>query len=503
MLKQVYNPDVLTCIANLSSDEVFTPPSVVNQMLDTLPKELWSDEKVTFLDPVSKSGVFLREITKRLIDGLESKIPNLEERIEHILRNQVFGIGITELTSLISRRSLYCSKYANGKYSIVPFDDEQGNLKYFETEHTWEGKSCKYCGVNKNVFERDSELENYSYSFLHIQNPEKLFNMKFDVIIGNPPYQMSDGGSGYGKSALPIYDKFVEQGKKLNPKYLSMIIPSRWFAGGRGLGKFREDMLLDKRISKIVDYPKSRDCFPGVDIAGGVCYFLWDKNKSSENCEFISIQNGERSSSERRLSDDDILIRDNIGVNIIKKIQNKKRKFFGDEVLTSNPFGFRSFERGGNLGENDDIKLIHSDGFGFVKRNQIEKNIDVIDRYKVYIGKINPDRGGVNNSSDGKSNVITKVKVALPKEITSETYLVLSSFDNEIETNNCVNFFKTKFSRYLVLLTLSSMNITKSNFRFVPILDFTLEWKDSTLYKLFDLTNEEITHIENQIKEME
>ena len=161
MLKQVYNPDVLTCLANLSSDEVFTPPTVVNQMLDTLPKELWSDEKVTFLDPVSKSGVFLREITKRLIDGLENKIPNLEERIEHILRNQVFGIGITELTSLISRRSLYCSKYANGEYSIVQFDDEQGNLKYFETEHTWESGSCKYCGVSKEIYDRGEELESY------------------------------------------------------------------------------------------------------------------------------------------------------------------------------------------------------------------------------------------------------------------------------------------------------------------------------------------------------
>jgi len=290
MLKQVYNPDVLTCIANLSSDEVFTPPSVVNQMLDTLPKELWSDEKVTFLDPVSKSGVFLREITKRLIDGLESKIPNLEERIEHILRNQVFGIGITELTSLISRRSLYCSKYANGEYSIVQFDDEQGNLKYFETEHTWKSGSCKYCGVSKEVYDRGNELENYAYSFIHSENPEKLLNMKFDVIVGNPPYQLETGGTQ--RQAKPIYQKFIDTSIKLNPRYIVKIIPSRWFSGGMGLKNFREKMINDKRLKKIFDFENSSDIFPGVDIAGGVCYFLWDKNHSGK-CEFNSVNKDE------------------------------------------------------------------------------------------------------------------------------------------------------------------------------------------------------------------
>jgi len=193
-LRKKHNPDILTCIANLSSDEVFTPPKVANQMLDMLPKELWSNEKITFLDPVSKSGVLLREITKRLVDGLKSKIPLLEDRVEHILRNQVYGIGITELTSLISRRTLYCSKYANGKYSIVKFDDEQGNLKYLKTKHTWEGERCRYCGVSKKLYDRGDEFEGYSYSFLHIENLNKYLNMKFDVIVGNPPYQMSDRG---------------------------------------------------------------------------------------------------------------------------------------------------------------------------------------------------------------------------------------------------------------------------------------------------------------------
>jgi site-specific DNA-methyltransferase (adenine-specific) len=338
-----YNPDVLNCLANLSSDEVFTPPELANQILDLLPDEIWSDENVKFLDPVCKSGVFLREVAKRLNAGLDKKIPDRQLRLNHIFKNQIFGIAITELTSLLSRRSVYCSKIANGKYSVCEsFETEQGNIIFDRIEHIWERGRCKYCGANEETYDRGPELETYAYQFIHTDIPKEIFNMKFDVIVGNPPYQLSD--DGFGDSASPIYQRFVEQAKKLNPRYLSMIIPSRWFAGGKGLDTFRSTMLRDRRISRLVDYPVASDVFPGVKVIGGVCYFLWEQDYNGL-CNITTHINGDNDSMERPLDQFDTFVRFNKAITILEKVHAKEYPSMSKQVSSRKPFGLSTLAR--------------------------------------------------------------------------------------------------------------------------------------------------------------
>jgi site-specific DNA-methyltransferase (adenine-specific) len=325
------NPDVLTCIANLSNDEVFTPPEFANRMLDTLAEawaanhkgaNLWADKTVKFLDPCTKSGVFLREITSRLTKGLEKQIPDLEKRVDHILTNQVFGIGITQITSMLARRSVYCSKHATGKHSIAKtFTGDDGNIWFKRIKHTWDGERCKFCGAGKSVFDRAKGLETHAYTFIHTDNIKtrlaKIFggNMQFDVIIGNPPYQLaSDGGTRDG----PIYQHFIEQAKMLQPRFLTMVIPSRWMASGLGLSEFRQTMLGDTRIRELVDYPAANDVFPGVEVKAGVCYFLWDATHDGD-CKVTTIRGDEvEGPIQRNLGEYDVFVRDARAVAILQ-----------------------------------------------------------------------------------------------------------------------------------------------------------------------------------------
>jgi site-specific DNA-methyltransferase (adenine-specific) len=499
-----YNPDVLSCLANLSNDEIFTPPALANQILDMLPDEIWHNSQARFLDPACKSGVFLREIAKRLINGLEKEIPDLQERLNHIFTQQLYGIAITDLTSSLSRRSVYCSKTANSKYSVcTTFRDEAGKIRFRKMKHTWKDGRCIYCGASQSVYDRGDDYESHAYEFIHTDDPNIIFNkMKFDVIIGNPPYQLNDGGGSNGISAKPIYQLFISQAEKLNPKFLIMIIPSRWFAGGKGLDRFRAKMLNDGHIRTLVHYPKSRDCFQGVDIAGGVCYFLKEKNYDGD-CKYVFKDGDKQSVKYRKLNEFNILIPDNIGVDIVHKVYAIKGNFLSDVVLARNSFGFTTSSRGEKYAFVNSIKLITSDGINFVKRTEVTKNIDLIDKYKVSIGTLNPDRAGVNNAKDGMMNVTTKVKLLNPGEVVTETYIIIDNFDNKVEAENCVQYLCTKFARYLVSITLSSMHIVKSNFQFVPVQDFSESWTDEKLYKKYGLNKNEISYIENKIRPMD
>ena len=495
-----YNPDVLSCLANLSNDEVFTPPQLANQMLDMLPQELFQSPDTRFLDPCTKSGVFLREIAKRLIVGLADKIPDIQERIDHIMHNQLFGIAITRLTSMMSRRSLYCSKDASGKYSISQFDNEDGNVRYRDIRHSWVQGKCRYCGASQEVYDRGSDLESHAYEFIHTDNPNTLYNnMTFDVIIGNPPYQLNDGGNA--ASAMPLYHLFVEQSKRLHPKYLMMIIPARWYAGGRGLETFRETMLKDKRIKHLTDYADSSECFPGVNIAGGVCYFLWDSNYNG-NCEVRNIAKGNEFTIERSLSEYQVFVRSNFAIKLIRKIQEKDFKSLSSIVYSSNPFGFRTYVRGESIEFPGSTKLITSEGIGYVKRQDITKCQEAIDKYNVILTRAMS--GGNKPGADGKYQIIpSTMRVMLPNEICAETYICIGAFDSQEEGLNLHSYLSTMFARFLMLQAMTGIMINKDAFQFVPLQDFSKPWTDEELYKKYGLTDEEIQFIESMIRPME
>jgi site-specific DNA-methyltransferase (adenine-specific) len=495
-LQTNYNPDVLSCLANLSNDEVFTPPNLVNDTLDLLPKELWNNPDVKFLDPVCKSGVFLREIAKRLMTGLEKKIPNKQKRINHIFENQIYGIAITELTALLSRRSIYCSKTANGKYSIcVTFNSIQGNIHYKNTEHSWQNGKCFYCGASQEIHDREKVLETHAYNFIHTDKPEKIFNMKFDVIVGNPPYQLNDGG-GTGSSAKPIYNLFIEQAKKLNPRYLIMIIPARWYSGGKGLDEFRSEMLKDKRIRKLIDFADSRDCFPNVDIAGGVCYFLWDRDNKGI-CEIQTIRKNNIVKSSRFLDEFETFVRDNMAIGIINKIRNKSNSFLDNVVSSRMPFGLASSVRPEKKGELD---LVTSGGNGKIPIAKVTNGKELIKKWKILLSKASNDHGG-QPDKDGKRKIFSRIEVMPPNTVCTESYLVVGCYESESEALNMSKYLKTKFCRFLVSTILLTQNITKNKFVFVPNLPMNRVWTDESLYKYYNLSIQEIDQINQLIKE--
>lgn len=493
LLEKAYNPDVLTCLANLSNDEVFTPPELANDVLDMLPPEIWSDPAIKILDPCCKSGVFLREAAKRFIKGLEHVYPDLQERVEHIMHEQLFGIAITELTSLLARRSLYCSKFPNGRFSVAEFDSSEGNVRHRTIQHTWVNNRCKYCGASNAEYDRDAALETHAYEFIHADDPERILNMKFDVIVGNPPYQLSDGGNK--ASAKPIYHLFIEQAKKLNARYLAMIVPARWYAGGKGLDRFRKEMLNDNHITKLVDYPDSKDCFPGVDIAGGICYFLRERDRSSSTCLMTTINGATRVTTERILNEFPTFIRDSKALSIIHKVIAQYEPTMDRQVSSRKPFGLAT----NVLPENDgDLILRHIGGDGPISSSAIKTGLDIVDKWKVVASYVSFDHAGRANK-EGKRKVLSRMSILPPKHVCTETYLVYGAYDTEAEALNLQRYLSCKLPRYLISQMSSGQHLTKSTFAFCPIPDVSKEWTDESLGEKYHLTAEERDAIDNSI----
>lgn len=506
------NPDVLTCIANLSNDEVFTPPEFANRMLDTVAEawaannngaNLWADKTVRFLDPCTKSGVFLREITSRLTEGLKAEIPDLQERVDHILTRQVFGIGITQLTSLLARRSVYCSKHANGEHSIAKsLTSDEGNIWFQRTEHTWNRGKCVYCGASQETLDRGEGLETYAYGFIHSDNIKTRVaeilgdDMQFDVIIGNPPYQLSDGG--YGTSAAPIYQLFVEKALELEPRFAVFVTPSRWMAGGKGLDKYRQRMLSDKRMRSLVDYPKLYEGFPGVKIRGGISYFLWDRDHNGP-CEVQTIWDGEPTGPAvaRYLDTYDILVRRNEAVPILEKVRVKGEPTLDLRVSSRKPFGLATNFKGklSEAGLNEPIRLFENQRIGWVEREAIPTNSEWIADWKVLMTAVQGTSAAV------ETKFLRKPIIAEPGTACTETYLVAGRFDTEAEANNYAKYLRTRFVRFLVSLRKSTQHATRDVYSFIPDLPLDQEWTDAKLYKRYGLTKEEILFIESQVAE--
>jgi Eco57I restriction-modification methylase len=521
------NPDVLTCIANLSNDEVFTPPALANEMLDTVSKawaadhagaDIWTDKTVKFLDPCTKSGVFLREITSRLNKGLAVEIPNVEERVSHILTKQVFGIGITNLTSLLARRSLYCSKHAKGKHSIAKgFASDAGNIWFERLKHTWIDGNCRYCGASQKTLDRGEGLETHAYAFIHTDKiktrlPE-LFGgaMQFDVIIGNPPYQLADGG-GTGTSAMPIYNLFVDQAKKLNPRLLTMVIPSRWFTGGKGLDEFRGAMLGDGRLRSIDDYVIASDVFPNVALKGGVCYFLWERDNRGPCRVTTHFKDEPASTVSRQLLEEgvDVFIRFNEGLSILKKVAAvesggtdslllPEATRFDRLVSTRRPFGLDSTFRGKTTKGPNDVLVYQNGGKGYMPRASVATGKDLINKWKVFVGFAAP---GTGNKDTYPHKIISTPFVGEPGSISSETYLCIGPFESKTEAESALSYLSCRLTRLLILLHKPSHNTTRRVYTFVPTQKWTRLWTDDLLYKKYGITKHEISFIEKVVRPM-
>ena len=357
-----------------------------------------------------------------------------------------------------------------------------------------------YKNLIENISEKPAVVINTFRDGRRFWNIKDIENMKFDAIVGNPPYQVMDGG-GTGSSAVPIYQKFVQLSKKLCPGYISMIMPAKWYTGGKGLDDFREEMLNDKRISFLADFDDSRICFPTADIAGGVCYFRWASHHEGL-CHFESIRKDGRSTRDRRLNEGDVFIRDLGALDIIYKVQVLGEKDMSEQVFSRNPFGFTSNYEGKTSPFANSIRMFTSKGWVYASKDEITSNADVVGTWKAIMSKAGAEHAG-QADNNGMKKVVSRIDVIAPGEICSESYLLLGCYDTKEEAEHLVAYMKTRFVRFLLSNLLLTQNIAKDKFRLIPIQDFKQPWTDSRLYQKYGLTDEEQLYVEALIKPME
>lgn len=495
---QARQPDILEVIANLSNDQVFTPPRVTNAALDLLPSEVWTDRTLRWLDPGSKTGIFPREITRRLMVGLANAIPDETERLNHILTDMVFAIATEEVTAMMSRRTLYCSKDASGEFSAVRLATADGNIWHGRAEHDFDGKGkCRECGGAREQLEVAGR-DNKAYGFIHLdgrQKIEKELHMKFDVIVGNPPYQMDAEG---GNRTIPLYNIFVDEAKRLNPKYISMIIPSRWMAGGLGLNEFRAAMLADKRLRVLSDFSKMEALFPGVDFEGGVCYFLWDRDNPGP-CEVTYVQDSATVGPlSRQLDQFDTFVRDARALVILEKVLSHGEPSLMEIVAADKEFGMTSnFSDFRKTKRSTDVALHYNRQgarlVGGILRSNVPKSRHLIDTWKVLIPKAYGERGAI------PAYVLGPTLVAAPPSACTQTYLFAYT-DSEESAKSIESYVQTRFARFLISLRKISQDATRGTYVWVPQQTWNQIWTDEDLYEKYGLTQDEQEHIAEMVR---
>ena len=463
-------------------DEDFKHPIEVPRFVDQgqVTKDVFRPE-AHILEINSKSGLYPLYVAYNIYRARVEAVKAKYGEIGHAFAMQLWDLTIENNILVVCKTPMARSIT---KRTLAGFRDTTVNARYYKN-------------LIENISEKPAVVINTFRDGRRFWNIKDVENMKFDAIVGNPPYQVMDGG-GTGSSAVPIYQKFVQLSKKLSPCYISMIMPAKWYTGGRGLDDFREEMLNDKRISFLADFDDSRVCFPTADIAGGVCYFRW-ASRHEGLCHFESIRKDGRTTRDRRLNEGEVFIRDLGALDIINKVQAFGEKNMSEQVFSSNPFGFRSYYEGKTSPFANSIRMFTSKGWVYASKGEITSNADVVGTWKAIMSKAGAEHAGQADNT-GMKKVVSRIDVLAPGEICSESYLLLGCYETKEEAEHLVAYMKTRFVRFLLSNLLLTQNIAKDKFRLIPIQDFKQSWTDSRLYQKYGLTDEEQLYVEALIK---